>query len=198
MFFGRRSYFPFALAISTPSVVERLRFTFLYPNLTIMFAFLNVFFALALFAGSAFAAPIKIRSETHTINMVNNCGSGTPTLVQNGNVLSTGSSYTASGEITAIAYLNRNGECLLNGENCTTLELTLTNPTVPGAGSSTDVTLISPHAFNVGVGFSYFNGCDGQGQTCATADCTDAFRTPTDYFAQTQCETNNVGLTITF
>ncbi|KAJ3822535.1 hypothetical protein F5880DRAFT_1447016, partial [Lentinula raphanica] len=86
----------------------------------------------------------------------------------------------------------RSGECLLNGEHCTTLELTLKNPTTPGAGSSTDVTLISPHAFNVGVGFSYFNGCDGQGQTCGTASCTSAFRTPTDYFAQTQCETNNV------
>lgn len=42
-----------------------------------MFTLLNVFFALGLFAGSVFAAPIKIRSETHTINMVNNCGTGT-------------------------------------------------------------------------------------------------------------------------
>ncbi|KAJ3709823.1 glycopeptide [Lentinula raphanica] len=165
-----------------------------------MFAFLNIFLAFALFASSGFAAPVKIRraSESHEIQMVNNCGSGTMTLVQNGNVISTGPSYTAPGEITAIAYLNRNEECLLNGENCTTLELTLKNPTTPGAGSSADVTLISPHAFNVGVGFSYFNGCDGQGQTCGTASCTSAFRTPTDYFAQTQCETNNVGLKITF
>ncbi|KAF8829583.1 glycopeptide [Lentinula edodes] len=163
-----------------------------------MFTLLNVFFALALFAGSVFAAPIKIRSETHTINMVNNCGTGTPTLVQNGAVLNSGNSYTATGPFSAgIAYL-QTGECGLNGDECTTVEMTLVNPTAPGAGSSTDITLIAPHAFNKGVGFRYFNGCDGQGQTCATADCTDAFRTPTDYFAQTQCEENNVGLTITY
>ncbi|KAJ4468423.1 hypothetical protein C8J55DRAFT_438018, partial [Lentinula edodes] len=115
-----------------------------------------------------------------------------PTLVQNGAVLNSGNSYTATGPFSAgIAYL-QTGKCGLNGDECTTVEMTLVNPTAPGAGSSTDITLIAPHAFNKGVGFRYFNGCDGQGQTCATADCTDAFRTPTDYFAQTQCEENNV------
>ena len=45
------------------------------------------------------------------------------------------------------------GECLLNGEKCTTLEMTLVNPTAPGAGSSTDISLITPHAFNVETSF---------------------------------------------
>ncbi len=45
------------------------------------------------------------------------------------------------------------GECLLNGEKCTTLEMTLVDPTAPGSGSSTDISLIAPHAFNVPASF---------------------------------------------
>lgn len=73
---GRRPYFPSPIRTSHSfrSVVERLPLHSSTP-ITIMFTLLNVFFAL--FAGSVFAAPIKIRSETHTINMVNNCGTGT-------------------------------------------------------------------------------------------------------------------------
>ncbi|KIK60985.1 hypothetical protein GYMLUDRAFT_43519 [Collybiopsis luxurians FD-317 M1] len=164
-----------------------------------MLAFLNAILVSTLFlTRMTLAAPLKARSESHTINLVNNCGKGTPKLVQDGQVLSTGGSFTSSGSFVAgIAYLD-DGSCLLNGEYCTTVEMTLVNPTSPGAGSSTDVTLISPHAWNVGASFSYFSGCDGQGQACMTADCANAFRIDTDYFAQTQCEEDNVGLTVTF
>ncbi|KAF5377417.1 hypothetical protein D9757_009711 [Collybiopsis confluens] len=163
-----------------------------------MLPFFSIISVLALFlTRMAVAAPLKLRSESHTINLVNNCGKGTPKLVQGGQVLTT-SSFTSSGSFLAgIAYLD-DGTCLLNGEYCTTVEITLVNPTSPGAGSSTDVTLISPHAFNVGASFSYFNGCDGQGQACTTASCTSAFRIDTDYFAQTQCEDDNVGLAVIF
>ena len=47
------------------------------------------------------------------------------------------------------------GECLFNGEHCSLLEMTLVNPTQPGAGSSTDISLITPHAFNVPTSFRY-------------------------------------------
>jgi hypothetical protein len=163
-----------------------------------MFAVLSIATVIGLLSGSTFASPLQARGESHTITFNNKCGKGTPQLIQNGKVLSTGQPYTSSGPFTAaIAYLQTGG-CGLNGEQCTTLEMTLQNPPTPGAGSSTDVTLIAPHAFNVGVGFAYANGCDGQGQSCEDANCHDAFRTPTDYFAQTQCEAANVNLVVTF
>lgn len=38
-----------------------------------------------------------------------------------------------------------NAGCGANGEGCTMVETTLVNPTSPGSGSSTDITLISPY-----------------------------------------------------
>ncbi|EIW63513.1 uncharacterized protein TRAVEDRAFT_69488 [Trametes versicolor FP-101664 SS1] len=139
-----------------------------------------------------------VRAETHTIRFENKCGKGTPQLIQGGKVLSTGADYTVNGVFSAgIAYL-QTGECLFNGENCSTLEMTLVNPTAPGAGSSTDISLIAPHKFNVPTSFSYFGGCDGQGTTCDSATCKTAFFQPDDNQVQVQCESNNVNLLITF
>ena len=47
----------------------------------------------------------------------------------------------------------QSGSCGLNGEGCTLIETTLKNPTSPGAGSSTDISLIPPHTFSVTSGF---------------------------------------------
>lgn len=87
------------------------------------------------------------------------------------------------------------GPCDTNGESCTLVEMTLGNSDCEGCGSSADISLISPsvfssrkfrpfsvrtvltyrthlhsiissHAFNVGAGFSYFDGCDGTGTYC--------------------------------
>ncbi|KAI0693995.1 hypothetical protein C8T65DRAFT_667296 [Cerioporus squamosus] len=141
---------------------------------------------------------VSVRAESHTIRFKNNCGKGTPQLIQNGKVLSSGEDFVSNGPFSAaIAYL-QTGECLLNGENCSTLEMTLVNPTAPGAGSSTDISLIAPHAFNVETTFSYFGGCDGQGATCSSADCSTAFFKPDDNQVQVQCESNDVNLLITF
>ncbi|KAJ3500448.1 hypothetical protein NLJ89_g9790 [Agrocybe chaxingu] len=112
------------------------------------------------------AAVIGVRAETHTIHFDNRCGFGTPTLIQGGNVLSTGADYTVDRPIFgAIAYL-QTGNCGFNGERCTLIETTLVNPTSPGGGSSTDISLIPPHSFSVTSGFGYYNGCDGAGADC--------------------------------
>ncbi|KAH9858836.1 hypothetical protein C2E23DRAFT_695453, partial [Lenzites betulinus] len=138
------------------------------------------------------------RAEQHTIRFENKCGKGTPQLIQGGKVLSTGQDYTSNGPFSAgIAYLQTGG-CGFNGEDCTLLEMTLVNPTAPGAGSSTDISLITPHAFNVETSFSYFGGCDGQGATCSSGTCKTAFFQPNDNQVQVQCQTENVGLLITF
>ncbi|KAJ7113574.1 hypothetical protein C8R44DRAFT_741158 [Mycena epipterygia] len=140
----------------------------------------------------------NVCAESHTVTFTNNCGHGTPTLIQNGNVLSTGGAFTSNGPlIAAIAYL-QTGSCGFNGDGCTTVETTLVNPTSPGSGSSTDITLIAPHTFSVTTGFGYFNGCQPAGADCNNANCNTAFHQPSDTFVQVECQVDNVGLSITF
>lgn len=113
-------------------------------------------------------------------------------------MISTGQPYTSNGPFSAgIAYL-QTGSCLFNGEGCSLLEMTLGNPTCAGCGSSSDISLIPPHAFNVPVAFSYSNGCDGQGAACNTPGCSTAFYVPDDTTVQVACQTDNVNLVITF
>ncbi|KAK0442520.1 Glp-like protein [Desarmillaria tabescens] len=140
-----------------------------------------------------------VQAESHTVKMVNNCGTGTPTLSQNFNVLSTGADYTVTGPFeSAIAWLETD-DCAFNGRYCTLVEITLKNPTAPGAGSSVDLSIIEPNnVFNVPASFSYFNGCDGEGKSCNSSDCTDAFHKATDWEALVQCEVDDVGIIITF
>ncbi|KAJ7670004.1 hypothetical protein DFH06DRAFT_1293927 [Mycena polygramma] len=140
----------------------------------------------------------SVRAESHTVTFSNKCGFGTPTLIQGPNVLSTGAAYTSNGPlISAIAYL-QTGSCGFNGDNCLTVETTLVNPTSSGSGSSTDLTLIPPHAFSVTTGFGYYNGCDNTGADCSSGSCTTAFHVPTDTQVQVACQTNDVDLVITF
>ncbi|KZT29194.1 hypothetical protein NEOLEDRAFT_1145466 [Neolentinus lepideus HHB14362 ss-1] len=147
-------------------------------------------------AALAFAAVAN--AESHTISFNNQCGKGTPQLIQGGTVLSTGQPYTSNGAFSSgIAYL-QTGECGFNGENCALLEMTLNNPTCAGCGSSTDISLITPHALNVPVAFSYQGGCDGQGATCTTGTCKTAFFAPDDTQVQVACQADNVNLLITF
>ncbi|KAJ7101881.1 glycopeptide [Mycena epipterygia] len=157
-----------------------------------MFSVKSAAFALLAVAVSTTSA------ETHTVIFNNNCGHGTPMLIQGPNVLSTGGAYTINGPLSsAIAYL-QTGACLFNGEGCTTVETTLRNPPSPGAGSSTDLTLIYPHAFSVTTGFGYYNGCDGAGADCTSGSCSTAFHVSTDTTVQVACQANNVNLVITF
>ncbi|KAH8113589.1 glycopeptide [Phellopilus nigrolimitatus] len=153
---------------------------------------------LSLLLSTVLLAVIGARAETHTVHFTNNCGFGTPTLIQGANVLSTGADYVSNGPlISAIAYL-QTGNCGFNGEQCTLIETTLVNPTTPGSGSSTDISLIPPHAFSVTSGFGYYGGCDGAGADCTSADCTTAFHVSTDTGVQVACQVDNCNLAITF
>ncbi|KIP11607.1 hypothetical protein PHLGIDRAFT_99429 [Phlebiopsis gigantea 11061_1 CR5-6] len=154
----------------------------------------KVFLGLAL----ALSATSAVSAESHTVKFDNQCGKGTPTLIIGGKVVSTGDPFTSNGAISGgIAYLQTGG-CGFNGEDCTLMEMTLGNPTCPGCGSSTDISLITPHAFNVESSFSYYGGCDGQGTTCDSESCDTAFHQPNDNQVQVQCEEDNVNLLITF
>ncbi|KAI9450295.1 hypothetical protein BJY52DRAFT_1303151 [Lactarius psammicola] len=137
------------------------------------------------------------RAESHTIRFDNQCGTGTPQLVIGGKILSNGEDWTSNGPEAGIAYL-QTGQCSLNGEHCTLLEFNLNNPACAGCGSSVDISLVDPHALNVPITFSYFNGCDGQGATCTTPDCRTAFHRSSDNQVQVACQDDNVDLLITF
>ncbi|KAF8624952.1 hypothetical protein AX15_005629, partial [Amanita polypyramis BW_CC] len=53
---------------------------------------------------SALALATIVSAETHTVHFDNRCGFGTPTLIQGGNVLSTGGDYVSNGPlVSAIA-----------------------------------------------------------------------------------------------
>ncbi|THH03657.1 hypothetical protein EW146_g10370, partial [Bondarzewia mesenterica] len=144
------------------------------------------------------ASAAAVNAESHTIRFDNQCGKGTPQLIMGGTVVSNGSDWTSSGPASSgIAYL-QTGECLFNGEHCALIEMTLGNPTCPGCGSSTDISLIPPHTLNVPVAFSYFNGCDGQGASCNNAQCSTAFFVSDDNQVQVACQVDNVNLLITF
>ncbi|KAF7372828.1 Glycopeptide [Mycena sanguinolenta] len=151
-----------------------------------------IFAVIAVATGQALA-------ESHTVTFSNGCGHGTPTLIsQNGAVLSTGGAYTSNGPlIGAIAYL-QTGSCGFNGEGCTLVETTLKNPTTPGSGSSTDLSLIPPHAFSVTTGFGYLGACAPAGADCTNANCKTAFHKSTDTHVQVPCQADNANLVITF
>ncbi|KAL6307090.1 hypothetical protein BKA93DRAFT_823551 [Sparassis latifolia] len=152
----------------------------------------------ALFVAAHVVVPgaglVVARDESHTITFTNKCGYGTPTLRgQDGSVLSTGEPYTSGGAVGGlIAYL-QTGECGENGEGCTLIETNLAN-----GWSSTDISLISPHAFSVTSGFGFYNGCDGIGADCAYDGCPEAFYSADQTYVQVGCPSDNVNLAITF
>ncbi|EKM58948.1 uncharacterized protein PHACADRAFT_169427 [Phanerochaete carnosa HHB-10118-sp] len=111
----------------------------------------------------------------------------------------------ANAEIHTVHFQNKqpllkaNGSCGDNGEGCTLIETTLKNPTTPGSGSSTDISLIPPHTFSVTSGFGYFGaGCDKLGADCTSPSCPTAFHHPNDTHVQVPCQGDNVNLAITF
>ncbi|KAJ6593882.1 hypothetical protein B0H19DRAFT_919335 [Mycena capillaripes] len=131
---------------------------------------------------------ISVGAESHTVKFDNRCGYGTPQLIKGGDVLTT-TSYTSTGELAAaIASSKNTGSCGFNGEHCTLLELTMTNPVAVGGGSSADISLIDP----------FYDGCDGIGTTCDSPGCNTAFKQPDDTWVQVACQDDNANLLITF
>ncbi|KAF9561624.1 hypothetical protein CPC08DRAFT_722703 [Agrocybe pediades] len=144
-------------------------------------------------------------AEIHTVHFVNRCNTGTPKLVQGNTVLASGSDYTSHVPlIGAKAYLQIQDpiplldRCGLNGSGCTTVETNLVNPTSPGSGSRTDISLALPYKYSVKTGFGYYAGCDGAGASCGGENCNAAMKQTTDTYLQVACERNNVNLIITF
>ncbi|THU95973.1 hypothetical protein K435DRAFT_110196 [Dendrothele bispora CBS 962.96] len=141
-------------------------------------------------------AVIGGNTESHIVNLINQCGFGEPVLLQNGNPIQlSGNKLTSNGAFTAgVAYLDT-GNCGTLSNDCIVVEMSLQNSGV----SAADISLISPHEFNVPVRFEFANGnCTGQGQTCSNESCNNALHDPTDVQGTVICQEENVGLDITF
>ncbi|KAF8883281.1 glycopeptide [Infundibulicybe gibba] len=133
-----------------------------------------------------------VQAESHTVHFDNRCGFGTPTLIRGSSVLSTGGDFTINGPLLGARGYLQTGGCGFDGVGCTVIETTLRNPTSPGSGSSTDISLIPPLAFSVTTGFGYFNGCNGAGADCTNPQCPTAFFKPEDTHVQVPCQINDV------
>ncbi|KAJ3799154.1 hypothetical protein GGU11DRAFT_778025 [Lentinula aff. detonsa] len=137
-----------------------------------------------------------VNAETHVVKFDNQCGYGAPQLIQGNDVLTT-TEYQFNESYSGIAYL-QTGNCGFNGEYCGIVEMTLNNPTVNGGGSSADISYIPPLAYSVPYKFEFYGGCDGNGASCTSSDCSEAFYEPDQTYVQVACQTDNVNILITF
>ncbi|KAE9390583.1 hypothetical protein BT96DRAFT_1024492 [Gymnopus androsaceus JB14] len=110
-------------------------------------------------------------------------------------VLATGDGAVYTNDtVNAVAFLNTGG-CGPNGGLCTAvdLELGLVN------GSSTAIIdLVPTHEFTVPVSFVFYNGCDGSGTSCSSADCTTAEGSTTPGQGLIQCADDGASVKVTF
>ncbi|KAK7462976.1 hypothetical protein VKT23_007557 [Stygiomarasmius scandens] len=136
---------------------------------------------------------VGANAESHTISMSNQCGHGTPFLLQNNITVGGSTSFTSNGPFTAGTVFLQTGNCGSRGENCTLIEMALQNSV-----SAADISLIPPSSFNVPVYFEFTNGCNGTNETCSNENCDTAFHSPTDDQATLICQDDDVGLSIIF
>ncbi|KAF8829266.1 hypothetical protein HHX47_DHR3001200 [Lentinula edodes] len=141
-------------------------------------------------------SPTFVNAETHIVKFDNQCGYGTPQLIQGNDVLTT-TEYTFNEPYSGIAYLQTGG-CGFNGEYCGIVEMTLDNPTVSGSGASADISYIPPLAYSVPYKFEFYGGCDGEGASCNSSACSEAFYEPDQTYVQVACQNDDVNILITF
>ncbi|KAF7982188.1 hypothetical protein HWV62_29977 [Athelia sp. TMB] len=178
--------------ISTTSEVHRL----IIQRLTPLLPLINYTMFSRISALAAITALAGIASAQHTLSIVNNCGYGTPMFDSpSTGLISVPGGYSTSGDMTGwILYLQNGSQCGANGENCLTLEGTLDD-----GYSSVDISMISPHAFNVPLSFSFTDGSGGRACDSASCSCDyDVFCQPTDYGAQVGSPSPTASVTATF
>ncbi|CCM02597.1 uncharacterized protein FIBRA_04700 [Fibroporia radiculosa] len=129
-----------------------------------------------------------VDADMHTVSFTNNCGYGTPNLVaESGTLLSDGAPLTMNGPlIGAVAFL-QTGNCGNDGEDCTTVNITLEN-------GENSFTVNPPYGSSISVKF--YNGCDGLGVDCGVSGCSGPQPLGVSSFAN--CTAPNVDLEITF
>ncbi|WVQ82096.1 hypothetical protein IAT38_004224 [Cryptococcus sp. DSM 104549] len=169
--------------------------------------FAKVFFVLATAAAAVSASAIKPRDESHTVNLINNCGSGNAVfLYENGGEQG---STTVNGQLNGgVAYVTgTDANCQSSGVNCGIVEFTLKNDAGGGEQNSADYSLetgpgLGNHQFTYKMDFAFTGACTDSPGTCtgnSASECPGAFLgSETEGGAPTQCLADNVGITITF
>ncbi|WWC72981.1 uncharacterized protein I206_106945 [Kwoniella pini CBS 10737] len=169
----------------------------------------------SVYAAPAYLNPSARQSESHKVTLVNNCGSGEPVYVYEGNKSPSGSSTTIGPVKGGLAWLKGASgiDCRDNGLNCGLVEFTLTN-SQGGSQNSADYSLLDGvddqlgtslgnHKFQYSMDFE-FNGCKTtQKYYPCLGDSAEAcpggfLDSSTKGGSPIQCLADNVGITITF
>ncbi|KAE9409376.1 hypothetical protein BT96DRAFT_970278 [Gymnopus androsaceus JB14] len=158
------------------------------------------------------------RAETHTVSFLNNCGEGTPTLMQNGARFLLEKITQLTVFLIRPSRISTSPVCA-NGADCTAVVITLSNeivisPTttynVHRFGSSSSLLCryrirvrCAPMAKTIQVLTRnsidrYYNGCDDLGADCLEAGCIEGYQSGDTAIPQIICEDDNADIVITF
>ncbi|OCF75461.1 hypothetical protein I204_04316 [Kwoniella mangroviensis CBS 8886] len=158
---------------------------------------------------AATPAAVKARDETHSVNLVNNCGSGNAVFLYADHGVQ--GSGVISGPVNGgVAWVDgfAGADCQSSGVNCGIVEFTLTNDEGSGQQNAADYSLLDGpglgnHKYTYKMDFVFTGSCTkGPGGPCTgdSADqCPGAYLgSATEGGAPTQCLADNTGITITF
>ncbi|ORY31384.1 hypothetical protein BCR39DRAFT_587484 [Naematelia encephala] len=176
----------------------------MFTNLISLFAVLGA-------VSAAVVNPVARQSESHTVTLINNCGSGQARFLYQGNSNPQGSATIIGPLDGGVAWVDgfAGANCLSSGVNCGVVEFTLVNPS--GANppqNAVDYSLQTQgnHQYTYEMNAAYTNSasCAGRGPPgpCTgptQASCPGAFvGSDTTDGTVYQCIDSNVGITITF
>ncbi|WWC88218.1 uncharacterized protein L201_003123 [Kwoniella dendrophila CBS 6074] len=160
--------------------------------------------------GSVTASPLEARAETHTVNLVNKCGSGTAKFLYQGNPTPRGSG-TINGPVNGgIAWIDgfAGADCQSSGVNCGVVEFTLTNNQGGGQQNAADYSLLDGpglgnHKFHYPMNFQFTGSCTkaapGQCTGNSASQCPGAYLgSATEGGAPVQCLSDDTGISIQF
>ncbi|WVW80504.1 hypothetical protein I302_102488 [Kwoniella bestiolae CBS 10118] len=168
-----------------------------------------IFVSVVALGAAASPAPLHARAESHSVNLVNNCGSGNAVfLYADGGIQGSG---TIDGPLNGgVAWVDgfAGADCQSSGVNCGIVEFTLTNSEGQGKQNAADYSLLDGpglgnHKYTYKMDFVFTGSCtNGPGGPCtgnSAEQCPGAYLgSATEGGAPTQCLADDTGITITF
>ncbi|KAK7060719.1 hypothetical protein VNI00_000450 [Paramarasmius palmivorus] len=160
---------------------------------------------------STLALAATALAESHTVTLVNNCPSGNPVFLYQGN--GPRGSGTIDGQVLGgVAWVDgfAGADCQSSGVNCGIVEFTLTNPDDPdNTQNAADYSLLTGdglgnHQFTYRMNFAFTGSCSGVAAPgpCtgnSASECPGAFLgSDTEGGTPVQCVGADAGITITF
>nr|ODN88593.1 hypothetical protein L203_02599 [Cryptococcus depauperatus CBS 7841] len=163
---------------------------------------------LAVVAGPVHVESLASRSETHAVELINNCGSGEAVFLYAGDLHARGSGVIHGPLNGGVAWVDgwKGANCLASGKNCGIVEFSLLNAQTSGMSSADYSLLDGPdlgnHKFTYNMNFQYTGSCTNSPGPCtgnSAAQCPSSYRgADTNNGRPTQCTADNAGIRITF